>query len=99
MFAVLLANVNDLQAFQADSAVEAPGLSWGGVGLSPRAGGVIALSSTPAFNPNKYGTFDGATLDKADAAYRNDRAQPLLTRAISQPYPPGSTFKIVTSSA
>jgi len=80
-------------------ALQATGLSGGVVALDPQTGAVIALSSTPTFNPNKYATFDGAKLDKADAAYRNDRAQPLLNRAINQTYPPGSTFKIVTSSA
>jgi peptidoglycan glycosyltransferase len=80
------------------SALRATGLSGGVVALDPRTGAILALSSTPTFDPNKYATFDGAKLDKADAAYRKDPAQPLLNRAINETYPPGSTFKVVTSS-
>jgi peptidoglycan glycosyltransferase len=79
-------------------ALRATGLSGGVVALDPRTGAIVALSSTPAFDPNKYATFDGAKLDKVDAAYRKDPAQPLLNRAINESYPPGSTFKVVTSS-
>ncbi len=80
-------------------ALRASGLSGGVVALDPRTGAMLALSSTPAFDPNRYATFNGAKLDKADAAYRKDPAQPLLNRAINETYPPGSTFKVVTSSA
>jgi cell division protein FtsI/penicillin-binding protein 2 len=81
------------------NALRATGLSGGAVALDPRTGAILALSSTPAFDPNKYTTFDGAKLDKADLAYRRNPAQPLLNRAINERYPPGSTFKVVTSSA
>ncbi len=80
-------------------ALRATGLSGGVVALDPKTGAILALSSTPTFDPNRYTTFDGAKLDKIDNAYRRDPAQPLLNRAINQTYPPGSTFKVVTSSA
>jgi peptidoglycan glycosyltransferase len=56
------------------------------------------MASYPSFDPNAYATFDGNKLNKIDARYRNDPNQPLLNRAINASYPPGSTFKIVTSS-
>jgi len=80
-------------------ALRATGRSGGAVALDPKTGAVLALASSPSFDPNKYATFDGAQLDKTDKAYRDDPAQPLLNRAINATYPPGSTFKVVTSSA
>jgi peptidoglycan glycosyltransferase len=80
------------------SALRATGLSGGVVALDPKTGAVVALSSTPTFDPNRYTTFDGAKLDKIDNAYRHDPRMPLLNRALNETYPPGSTFKVVTSS-
>jgi len=81
------------------NALRASGKSGGLVALDPRTGAVLALASSPTFDPNKYTTFNGKKLDKVDKAYRKDPAQPLLNRAIDETYPPGSTFKVVTSSA
>ncbi len=75
------------------------GKSGGLVALNPATGAIIAMVDAPTFDPNKYTTFSGATLDKIDSAYRADPAQPLLNRAVNETYPPGSTFKVVTSSA
>ena len=74
------------------------GKSGAVVALNPKTGAILALASYPSFNPNAYTTFDGVKLNKVDARYRKDPAQPLLNRAINATYPPGSTFKIVTSS-
>jgi penicillin-binding protein A len=74
------------------------GKSGAVVALNPKTGAILALASYPSFNPNAYATLDGAKLNKVDARYRKDPSQPLLNRAINATYPPGSTFKIVTSS-
>jgi peptidoglycan glycosyltransferase len=68
------------------------------VAINPRTGAILALASYPTFNPNDYATFDGVKLNKIDKAYRDDPNQPLLNRAVNDLFPPGSTFKIVTSS-
>ena len=68
------------------------------VALNPQTGAILAMASYPSYNPNVYTTFDGTQLDKADKALRQNPAQPLLNRAINDTFPPGSTFKIVTSS-
>ena len=81
------------------AALKATGKSGAVVALNPKTGAILALASYPSFDPNKYATFDGTKLNKIDARYRKDPAQPLLNRAINGTYPPGSTFKIVTSSA
>jgi peptidoglycan glycosyltransferase len=80
------------------AALRATGLPGAAVALDPSTGQVLALASYPTFNPNKYATFSGKQLDKIDTAYRRDSQQPLLNRALDATYPPGSTFKVVTSS-
>jgi peptidoglycan glycosyltransferase len=69
------------------------------VAINPTTGAILAMASVPTYDPNKYTTLDGATLNKIDRRYRQDPAQPLLNRAINATYPPGSSFKVVTSSA
>jgi penicillin-binding protein A len=69
------------------------------VAIQPSTGAILALASYPTFNPNELTTFDGTTLDKVDHQLLTESSQPLLNRAIQETYPPGSSFKIVTSSA
>jgi penicillin-binding protein A len=90
--------VNSAAQTAAYEALKATGLQSGAVALDPKTGAVLALASYPTFNPNKYATFDSAQLKRIDTRYLNDPRQPLLNRAINQTFPPGSTFKVVTSS-
>ena len=69
------------------------------VAIQPSTGAILALASYPTFNPNELATMDGPKLDKVDEQLLRERSQPLLNRAIQETYPPGSSFKIVTSSA
>lgn len=60
------------------------------VALDPRTGDVIALASTPGFDPNAFVRgLSGAEY----AALQNDIDKPLLNRALRGAYPPGSTVK------
>jgi penicillin-binding protein A len=90
--------INSVAQQAAYSALKAIGRPAGAVAIDPSTGAILALASYPTFNPNKYTTFNGTQLNKADAKYRSSPQQPLLNRAINQTFPPGSTFKIVTSS-
>jgi peptidoglycan glycosyltransferase len=85
-------------AYQALLANEA-GHQGAVVAIDPRTGAILAMVSIPTYNPNAYATLDSEQLDKIDAALRASPAQPLLNRATSATFPPGSTFKIITSSA
>jgi penicillin-binding protein 2 len=60
------------------------------VALDPRTGDVIALASTPGFDPNHF--VRGLTVAEY-AALQNDIDKPLLNRALRGAYPPGSTVK------
>ncbi|MFK4274393.1 penicillin-binding transpeptidase domain-containing protein, partial [Streptomyces milbemycinicus] len=61
------------------------------VAIDPTTGAVLALVSTPSYDP---GTFAGSSSadQKAWNALQKDRKQPMLNRALRQTYPPGSTF-------
>jgi peptidoglycan glycosyltransferase len=75
------------------------GRPGGVVAIDPSTGKILALASYPSYNPNLLTGHDGTQVDKADKQLLTDPGQPLVNRAISGTYPPGSTFKIVTSSA
>ena len=60
------------------------------VAIDPRNGDVLALVSAPAFDPNALSPAIPPALWRALMA---DKDRPLLNRAISGTYPPGSVFK------
>jgi penicillin-binding protein 2 len=60
------------------------------VAIDPRNGDVLALVSTPAFDPNRFAEGIG----RADyVALSTDQDRPLFNRALQGVYPPGSTVK------
>lgn len=63
------------------------------VALDPKTGAVLAMVSTPDYDPNSD------ALDKAWPGLVEDEDSPLLPRAVMGLYPPGSTFKVVTAAA
>lgn len=64
--------------------------------LDVHSGAVLAMVSTPVFDPNAFAR--GITSEEWRALTR-DRLRPLNNRAIQGQYPPGSTFKIVMTIA
>jgi penicillin-binding protein 2 len=60
------------------------------VAIDPRSGDVLALVSTPSFDPNRF----AAGLSRRDyVALQTDPDKPLFNRALAGTYPPGSTVK------
>ncbi|MDA8125801.1 MAG: penicillin-binding protein 2 [Deltaproteobacteria bacterium] len=64
--------------------------------LDPRNGAVIALVSSPSFDPN---LFNGGISDEDWVKLANDPRHPMENRAISGQYPPGSTYKPIVAAA
>jgi penicillin-binding protein A len=66
--------------------------------MDPQTGKILALASTPSYDPS---TIAGSSTsdEKAWTKLTKDPSQPMLNRALRQTYPPGSTFKLVTTSA
>ena len=71
----------------------------GAVAINPRTGAILALASYPTFDPNALATQNGTKFNKVDKRIVSDPAQPLLNRAINVTFHPGSSFKLITSSA
>ena len=73
------------------AAQEALGDSRGAVvAIDPRNGDVLALVSTPSFDPNRFAT----GMSRRDYVSLNtDPDKPLFNRALAGIYPPGSTVK------
>lgn len=69
------------------------------VALEPSTGRILAMVSTPSFDPNDLASHDGSKVTSAWQRYTGNDQQPLLNRAFNQTYPPGSTFKLVTAAA
>jgi peptidoglycan glycosyltransferase len=69
------------------------------VALNPSTGAILAMASYPSYNPDLLAVHDGNKLIANDNALLKAPGNPLLNRAINSSFPPGSTFKIVTSSA
>jgi penicillin-binding protein 2 len=67
-----------------------------GVFMDPRNGEVLALASTPTFDPN---IFAGKVTPEEWTAILHDPRRPLHDRAIASFYAPGSTFKVIMAIA
>jgi peptidoglycan glycosyltransferase len=91
--------VNSKAQNAAYEALKATGKPGAVVALDPKTGAILAMASYPTYDPNELTIHDGTKFNKVDHQLLADPAQPTLNRAILGTYPPGSTFKIVTSSA
>jgi peptidoglycan glycosyltransferase len=69
------------------------------VALEPSTGKVLAMVSAPSYDPNLLATHDVEQQSQAWQQLRDNPNSPLLNRAISETYPPGSTFKVITTAA
>ncbi len=69
------------------------------VALDPRTGAILALATSPSYDPNLLTSHDSRQIMANWQRLNADSNDPLLDRAISQTYPPGSLFKVVTLSA
>jgi penicillin-binding protein A len=71
----------------------------GVVALNPSTGAILAMASYPSYDPNQLAVHSTSTLNKVDSQLTAQDPSPLLNNATQTTLPPGSTFKIVTSSA
>lgn len=67
--------------------------------LDPRTGGVTAMWSNPSYDPTPLASHDVTAERNAWNLLNLDPSKPLLPTAYRETFPPGSTFKMVTSSA
>ncbi|MFE0806700.1 peptidoglycan D,D-transpeptidase FtsI family protein [Streptomyces sp. NPDC058848] len=67
------------------------------VAIDPKTGEVLAVVSTPSYDPTSL--TDANTAGEAWERLTGDADKPLTNRALRQPLPPGSTFKLVVAAA
>ena len=75
------------------------GVQGAAVAIEPSTGRILAMVSTPSFDPNTLADHDLTKSTKAYDKLLKDSSQPLINRAIQTTLPPGSTFKLVTAAA
>ncbi|MDQ0202952.1 penicillin-binding protein 2 [Pectinatus haikarae] len=64
--------------------------------MNPKTGAILAISSRPSFDPNKFAR---GISEKDWNEINNNPYHPMDNKAITGEYPPGSVFKIVTGTA
>jgi cell division protein FtsI/penicillin-binding protein 2 len=67
------------------------------VAIDPTTGKILAVVSTPSYDPSSL--TDAGTAGAAWKKLNADPDKPLTNRALRQPLPPGSTFKLVVAAA
>ncbi len=72
------------------------GESAAAVVIDTHNGDLLAIGSTPSFDPNKF--VNGISVAEYKALLENEY-RPLANKAVQGTYPPGSTFKMVTALA
>ncbi|MEX2447564.1 MAG: penicillin-binding protein 2 [Solirubrobacterales bacterium] len=80
-----------------EAALAAQGLKGAYVAMDVRDGAVLAIGSSPSFDPRIF--TQPLTQRQVDELYRDPVLSPLTNRAIAGAYPTGSTFKPITSVA
>ncbi|MFD4701405.1 penicillin-binding transpeptidase domain-containing protein [Streptomyces niveus] len=66
------------------------------VAIDPVTGRILGMVSTPSYDPSRIsGTDDGDAWQRLN----DDPDKPMVNRALRQPLPPGSTFKLVVAAA
>ena len=69
------------------------------VALDPKTGAILAMVTQPTYNPNLIASHDPKKAKRAYDAMVNSPDDRGLNRAAQEIYPPGSTFKLITSAA
>ena len=67
--------------------------------IDPKTGAILALASSPSYDPNKLASSSSSVQNDYAGQLNDNPLQPKLDEALQTTYPPGSTFKIITSAA
>ncbi|GAA4611281.1 peptidoglycan D,D-transpeptidase FtsI family protein [Saccharopolyspora hordei] len=69
------------------------------VALDPRTGEILAMVNAPSYDPNLLTSSDNNEVAAQWNELNDDPDRPMANRAVSEIYPPGSTFKLITTAA
>ncbi|HEX6249633.1 MAG TPA: penicillin-binding protein 2 [Nocardioidaceae bacterium] len=76
-----------------------PNVKGSVVALNPSTGAILAMVSSPTYDPNELASHRLSEVSEAWKRLNGDEARPMLNRSIQEVFPPGSTFKLVTAAA
>jgi len=65
------------------------------IALNPQTGEILAMVTLPTFENNRLARF--IPQDYYQQLISDERGKPLINHAVTSPFPPGSTFKLVTA--
>lgn len=80
-------------------ALSAKGYVGAVVAIQPSTGAVLAMASTPSYDPGPLADHSESTQRTVYNELIDETPSPLLDRSIGAVYPPGSTFKLVVAAA
>ena len=69
------------------------------VAIEPSTGRILAMVSTPSYNPNALAVHNSGQVSATKTRLLNRKPSPLDNPAIQTIVPPGSTFKLITAAA
>jgi penicillin-binding protein A len=71
------------------------------IALDPRDGDILAMYSDPTYDPNLFAAHDAPAVNALASKLNSlpNQDNPLFNNAIEALHPPGSTFKVITTSA
>ncbi len=69
------------------------------VALDPRTGAILAMYSNPSYDPNPLAGHDFDAVEAARQALLAAPGNPLLVKPYQERYLPGSSFKVITTTA
>ena len=95
----VVTTINPVMQQVAYDELTAKGYTGSVVAIEPSTGRILTMVSTPSYDPNSLASHDGTETTQAWEALNADPEKPLINRAVSQTYPPGSTFKVVVTAA
>jgi peptidoglycan glycosyltransferase len=95
----VVTTINPAAQKAAYDAMESKDFRGSVVALDPKTGAILAMVSTPSFDPNPLAAHDGSVQEKAWTSYEKNKSNPMLNRAARELYAPGSTFKLVVAAA
>lgn len=95
----VVTTINPVMQQVAYDQLTAKGYTGSVVAIEPSSGRILAMASTPSYDPNTLSSHDGKANTDAWEQLSAADGDPMLNRAVSQAYPPGSTFKVITTAA
>lgn len=81
------------------NALQATGMVGGVVALNPKTGAILAVASTPTYDPGMLSTHDPSGIREYAGQLSAQQPDPRANQALTENYPPGSIFKIVDAAA